>query len=451
MTNRLCFTKRALDQLPLPCPGQRAAYHDTKAPALQLRITHLGVKTFSVYRRVKRGAPERVTLGRYPAMSIEQARRRAAEINAAIENLQNPGELRRALRGEPTFADVFTAYIQRHSKPRKRTWREDQRKYEQYLEVPLGRHRAREITRAQVAAVHDRVTAAGHPTTANRILALISSLFGWAIDAGLLDSNPASGIRRNPEHPRERFLRGDELPRFFASLRAEANGTMRDFFLLSLLTGGRRENVLEMRWSDVSLAEAVWRIPRTKNGSGQVVQLPSPAVALLAAREQSATGPFVLEGRDGRGHITETRRAWQRIFDRDELWQLSERLRAAGQNFTSTASETLPCTLARARREADLHGVSRVGARLDPLRPHDLRRTLGSWQAMQGASLVIIGKSLNHKSLQSTMVYARLDQDPVRQSVERAVSAMMHAAGAALTQKSAEDEFAFKGREQRVA
>ena len=63
------------------------------------------------------------------------------------------------------------------------------------------------------------------------------------------------------------------------------------------------------------------------------------------------------------------------------------------------------------------------------LRIHDLRRTLGSWQAKTGASLAIIGKSLNHKTHQATAIYARLDLDPVRQSVNTATQAMLEAAG----------------------
>jgi integrase len=69
------------------------------------------------------------------------------------------------------------------------------------------------------------------------------------------------------------------------------------------------------------------------------------------------------------------------------------------------------------------------GCRIDDLRIHDLRRTLGSWQAKQGASLAIIGKSLNHKSQQATAIYARLDLDPVRTSVNNATAAMLQAGG----------------------
>jgi integrase len=68
-------------------------------------------------------------------------------------------------------------------------------------------------------------------------------------------------------------------------------------------------------------------------------------------------------------------------------------------------------------------------ADLSDLRIHDLRRSLGSWQAATGASLSIIGKSLGHKNINSTAIYARLNIDPVRESMETATSAMMVAGG----------------------
>jgi integrase len=70
-------------------------------------------------------------------------------------------------------------------------------------------------------------------------------------------------------------------------------------------------------------------------------------------------------------------------------------------------------------------------AGLTDLRIHDLRRTLGSWQAALGASLPIIGKSLGHQSLEATQIYSRLELGPVRQSVERAGQAMLLAGGVA--------------------
>lgn len=86
--------------------------------------------------------------------------------------------------------------------------------------------------------------------------------------------------------------------------------------------------------------------------------------------------------------------------------------------------ESIEAKLTRARRVARQAGIN-----IDDVRIHDLRRILGSWQAKTGASMAIIGKSLNHKSQQTTAIYAWLDLDPVRQSVNTATAAMLDAAG----------------------
>lgn len=386
------FTKASLDSLPSPVPGLRVVFHDAKAKGLQLRVTSTGVKTFSVRRRIKGGDVERVTLGRYPEMSIEQARRQAAEINAAVEGGANPAEVKRAHKGELTFRDLFQQYIERHAKVRKRTWVEDEQRYKQYLEKPLGSKKLSAINRQVIAMIHADITRDGHPAVANRVLAVVSSIYGRAIEWGLTDNNPARGIRRNKEQSRDRFLQSDELPRFFAAVAEEPNPAIRDYFLLSLLTGARRSNVLAMRWQELNLSEGIWRIPETKNGTPQNVTLSPEAVAILAERKVAAevAAVYVFPGYGKKGHLVEPRKGWVRILER---------------------------------------------AGLADLRIHDLRRTLGSWQAKTGASLAIIGKSLNHKNTQTTAIYARLDLDPVRQSVNTATSAMLKAAG---LKKSAE-------------
>ena len=76
-------------------------------------------------------------------------------------------------------------------------------------------------------------------------------------------------------------------------------------------------------------------------------------------------------------------------------------------------------------RKAWLRVLKRSG--LSNLRMHDLRRSLGSWQAITGASLPIIGKSLGHTDQSATAIYARLTVDPVRASVNKATVAMMKA------------------------
>jgi len=438
MGKQFNFTKAALDALPLPAEGKRLVCHDTKTTGLQMRVSASGVKTFSVYRRIKGGSPERVTLGRYPEMSIEQARRKSAEINAAIEFGANPAEVKRAHKGELTFGDLFKEYLDRHAKTHKRTWEDDEQRYQQYLQKSLGSKKLSSITRQSIALIHSDITKAGHPVVANRVLALISTVFGRTLEWGLVENNPARGIRRNPEKSRDRFLQSNELPRFFASLAEEPNSIVRDYFLLSLLTGARRSNVLAMRWADINLDEGIWRIPETKNGTPQNVTLSPEALAILDSRrdaaEKNATYVFPSHGKTG--HLMEPHKGWLRIFDRDELTQLIERIEAEGGHFAETTysvtgdpiPESIETKLTRARMVAKQAGINIDDVRIQNLRIHDLRRTLGSWQAKTGASMAIIGKSLNHKSQQTTAIYARLDLDPVRQSVNTATTAMLDAA-----------------------
>jgi integrase len=384
MTTKLNFTKAALDALTLPVLGQRSTFYDTKSQGLQIRVASSGIKTFSVFRRIKGGQPERITLGRYPALTIEQARRKTAEVNALIENGSNPADLKRTHRSELTFEQLFKEYLERHAKPRKRTWEEDASQFRQYLNTPLGNKKLSHVRRSDIATIHSDITRAGHTTTANRVLALISSIYGWAISAGLWEANPAKGIKRNPEKSRDRFLQSDELPRFFAALTEEPNHTIRDYILIALLTGMRRANVLSMRWQDINFERAEWRIQRTKNNDPQTVTLTPEVIEILHSRHTTES-PYVFpSASSAAGHLMEPKKGWQRVLAR---------------------------------------------AGITDLRIHDLRRTLGSWQAKTGASLVIIGKSLNHKSPNTTAIYSRLDLDPVRESIERATSAILIAAG----------------------
>jgi len=388
MATRINFTKAAIVSLPVPKSGKRNTYLDAKTAGLQLRITSNGIVTFSVYRRTKGGGPERITLGRFPDMTIEQARRKAAEINSDIANDLNPSEVKRGRKAELTFADLFAEYLERHSKPNKKTWAEDKSKYDTYLAKPLGNKKLSTIDRSSIATIHSRVTKLGHPVTANRVKALISSIFGWAISVGLWKTNPALGIRLNRECSRDRFIQGDELPRFFQALADELNETIRDYVLLSLLTGARKANVLSMQWKDVNLKRGEWRIRETKSGTPQTVTLSPEVLTVLRSRirnrKPSEPTTFVFPSNGSSGHLIEPKKGWKRILKR---------------------------------------------AGIDDLRIHDLRRTLGSWQAKTGASMAIIGKSLNHKNQNTTAIYARLDLDPVRDSVNTATSAMMAAAG----------------------
>ena len=385
------FGKIALQGLALPPAGKRLTIYDTKVSKLALRVTSTGTKTFYV---VKRAGTEMawVKLGTFPELTVEKAQAEAERILGEFASGANPAEARRAFKAEPTLTEFFAEYGTRHG-TKKRSWRDDQQRFRDYLQKSLGDKKLTTITRADVARVVSDAERAGKAAaTVRQIRALASGLFAKAIEWGHLDSNPAQGVKVTGRVvTRDRFLQPDELPRFFAALAEEPSIAMRDFILLALLTGARRANVCAMHWREIDLAAGNWRLPVTKNGTPQTVTLCPEAVEILKARQEATAGGFVFPGSGATGHMVEPKKGVVRVMER------------AGIPY--------------GRNEAD--GVTL----------HDLRRTLGSWQARTGASLAIIGKSLNHKSQQATAIYARLDLDPVRQSVNTATAAMLQAGG----------------------
>ena len=123
---------------------------------------------------------------------------------------------------------------------------EDIEKFHRYFRNTLTFGDKKTI-RASPAARHSKIGKT-HPTTANRVLALMSSVYGRAIEWGLSKgTNPAQGIRKFPEKSRDRFLQSDELPVFFEALALEPNEQLQDYFMLLLLTGCRRSNLMAMR------------------------------------------------------------------------------------------------------------------------------------------------------------------------------------------------------------
>jgi integrase len=437
MSNRFKFGKEKIEALPLPDAGKRATYYDETVPKLALRVTGAGTKTFYIVKRV--GADMTwLKLGTFPDLTVELARKEAETKLGLYAGGDNPAAVKRAAKEEQTLDEYFKHFIENKRKKNgallsPKTKGEYKSQFAKYL-APIAK---KKISKVSVSDVKPLVRAIGkeHPVMANRVRALVSSIYGLANEDGLATGNPAAGVTKYGEIVRDRFLHADELPRFFASVGQETNSTVRDFFLLSLLTGARRANVLAMRWNQIRLDEGIWRIPNTKNGTPQNVTLSPEAAAILTTRKETADGAFVFPGDGDSGHLIEPKKGWLRIFDRDELAQLAARIEAADKAFAVVEGETLTDALERARKTAKRLKLDTEGTRIEPLRIHDLRRTLGSWQAKQGASLAIIGKSLNHKSQQATAIYARLDLDPVRASVNSATAAMMEAGG---MKKSAE-------------
>jgi integrase len=223
-------------------------------------------------------------------------------------------------------------------------------------------------------------------TAANRALEVLRSAISWSMERnGLrLAANPAAGIQPHAETERERFVLRSEVGRFFAALELTPQ-PWRDLLLLSLLTGQRRGAVQALRWDHLDLGGGIWYLPAfsSKNSKAAAVPLVRPVVELLERRPRIGGSPFVFPARSKSGHVGSPKKEWARLLERSGL---------------------------------------------QDLRPHDLRRTIGSWMAAANTSLHVIGSALGHASKESTAIYARLQHEPVRAALTSAANEIIAAA-----------------------
>ena len=367
------LTQKALESL---SPKEKPyLVRDDEIKGLVVKVYPTGTKTFFLDVLVEK-RHEMFKLGAWPDLNVAQAREKAKKMRGDLAQGKNP----KAEKKEGvTLGEFFEVYMNRHGNEKKsaKEYRSLYRQHiDQWKNYPL-----QGITRHKIESLH-RKAGQETPVRANRLLALLSSIFVqaslWGYHRG---ENPCKGIRKFKEVSRDRFLSGEEFGRFFEALEISESETFKDFVLLALFTGARRSNVLSMRWKDIDFERSVWKIPGelSKNGDPMQIPLGPDVLDILRKRRAETSSVFVLPGPGAKGHYMEPKRAWETLLKR---------------------------------------------AALEDLRIHDLRRSMGSWMTIGGTSLPIVGKALGHKTSQATSIYARLNLDPVRAAMDQAVEAM---------------------------
>jgi len=282
-------------------------------PEFGVRITPRGVRSFVVRKKVNRRA-EILTLGRFPSLGVEQARKIATEKLGKFAAGQDATEQKRSAKSEVTLGIFWKEYLKRHAKVNKRTWKSDESRWELYLK-PWSNRRISTITGADVSSLHARVGRANGQITANRLLSLISRMFSLARKWGANVENPAIGIDRFEEKPRQRFLKSEELSRLGEVLnRAEAEVTEKSEVIAALrlliLTGARYSEILGLRWEWVDVDERRIRLPDSKTGF-KVIHLNAPARKILD--DLPRNGEWVLPGAREGNHLVNLQKPWRRI------------------------------------------------------------------------------------------------------------------------------------------
>ncbi|OQX20048.1 MAG: hypothetical protein BWK76_02510 [Desulfobulbaceae bacterium A2] len=403
--SKIKLTDEKLSTMSCAAGKARDFYTDTAQPGLRVSVTPHGVKTFQARTwSPAKQKPITVTLGRWKTISLDEARSRTLQIVSGVKAGMDPEQELRKQKAEWTIGVMFDQYLDRHAKPHKRSWKTDETLFRLHIAPYFGNRRASELHTDMVRHWHTSLTQKEQhspcrrgtvtcgtqqktlsPTTANRCLFLLRTIFNIMVPDR---PNPCRHIKLFQEESRDRFLQPDELGRFFAAVESErctGNPDLADYVLLSLYTGARKDNVLGMRWSDIDFRLRQWRVPagESKNKGTMTLPLADEAMQLLERRKHETSSIFVFASNGSSGHFVAPKRAWQRILEQ---------------------------------------------AGLDDVRLHDLRRTLGSYQAIGGSSEIVIGKSLGHKNSRSTKVYTRLHIDPVRDSVQNAINLILRLA-----------------------
>jgi integrase len=333
---------------------------DTHQRGLALRVQPTGAKSWVVvYSRHNR--PRWLYLGAANAIGLADARKLTARIMFAVAEGKDPAADRKAERGAGTFADLATKYVEQYSSKHNKSWRQADSLVRRFALPRWGKLQASSITRGDVKTMVTKIEA---PVLANQTLAALSAVFSWGVREEIVTLNPCKLVERNPTRDRERILSESELPKLWAALD-DIDPVPSAALKAILLLGQRPGEVANMRHEH--LKDGWWEMPGepqpngwpgTKNGESHRVWIPKAAQVLLG---NPCPSGFVFPGPRG-GSVSRLDRVMQGV-----------------------------CT--------------KLG--VEPVRPHDLRRTHGSTVTALGFGRDAMNRIQNHREGGIADIYDR--------------------------------------------
>ena len=372
------MTKRNIDKMRLrPGEAQRDVY-DLVCRGLVLRIGKKRKTWIFRYRIAGQKNAQVFKLGVYSdELDTKDARQAAALIRGEGGD---PADERRRLRVAETVKDLADLYKERHAAEHKKasSAHEDSKMLSCDVLPAWGPRKASEIRRSDVIALLDEIVARGAKVKANRVRALLSKLFNFAVERALLENSPVQGIpRRAQERPRERCLNDGEIRVLWQALNDFSSEKIADAYRLMLLTAQREGEVLRMAWSEIDFESRWWTLPAERSKTNQMHRIPLTGTALaILNRRRGAAGDstYVFPGN-----------------------RLKQPLRYIG------------------KRHAEIQTACKF-----KFQPRDLRRTGGTWIASTGVGRFIVARLLGHADRAITSVYDKYSyDDEKRAALER--------------------------------
>lgn len=375
------LTKRTVEQTQ---PNRHV--WDSEVPGFGVRGLPAGGSKFVFQFRTHGGQQGKLTIGSFPSMTVEEARRIAREHRTEIERGGNPSKARRAARAAPTVRELAMHYcdvyaVQRGLKPR--TVKDARRLLERYALPKLGSHKAKDITPADVRKVMSYARDGSGRYEANRLRAVLSRMFTLAIRENVRTDNPCKGVEKYQEDQRWTHLSDQEVQMLLDACDRHSDQNAACAVRLLLFTGARLQEVIKASWDQFDLERGVWEKPssHTKTKLRHRVRLSKTALSMLRRmRADDPEGDFLFPGRKLGSPRADLNRPWAAIC------------KAAG---------------------------------LSGYRRHDLRRTTASFMLSEGADLTTVGKTLGHTQASTTARYAHLFEEVMQDGVDKASERMM--------------------------
>jgi len=360
------------NQLQCPDGQRRIEYVDKGGTGLyvEVRATSEGQGSFYLRYKDANGKTCHQKIGRTTEITLDDARQRAKTLKAQITLGADPQAERKAKRAVPTYSAFMEEYYFPYVRPRKRTAQKDEELFRLRLRRAFGDQKLNQITRHQIQAFHTAVRAEGlSPASCDHYLKLLRHSLNLAVDWGMLDRNPAAGVKQfNEDNKIERYLNEEELKRLLKVLHTNKNRTVCQIVLFLLATGARLNEALSARWENVDRERRVWRIPIADSKSRHMRSVPLGDSAIAVLDQLDTAGKY------------------EHLFIN----------RKTGKPYT-----TIYKTWESIRAEA---GLPR-------LRLHDLRHSAASYMAQAGVSLYVIQQVLGHSNPSVTQRYAHLSAE----------------------------------------
>ncbi|MEZ6028345.1 MAG: site-specific integrase [Hyphomonadaceae bacterium] len=332
---------------------------------LRLVVFPSGNKSWTVRFRVG-SRTRKLTLGKYPALSLKAARTAAGIALGDIAKGSDPAAAKRETRERKseTVRACVDRYIRQWQKPRNRTAGEVESQLNRLLVNKIGGRDIREIAPRELARLVKNEN--------RNNIGKVRHFFGWCVRQNLIDVSPAASLHcDDPIVRRERVLSDNELRAFLASL-PDMGEPWASVYELIALTAQRRSEVAEAKRREFDLSAGTWTIPRdrAKNDKAHVVHLCDRALEIVKAQRGNDPDGFLFPAsNDGEGAISGFSKAKTRL-DRLMLAKLKEAARARGDDPERI---DLPAWVI-----------------------HDLRRTAATAMAARNFPIHVVERVLNH-------------------------------------------------------